>query len=442
MPRNAVVDQVKKGLSSLFTREAPTDSPPAIARPKLKAVVPPDRGDFMTHLREIVAANTGPVQAGRINFIGLEQAKERLGDRWERLAERAHAVARSAIERHLQPGDIFLAQEDKYVIAFANVDAAEAQVRCRLIASIIERTLFGENGGGELSVATAVAIIDGTVALQELPSLDAMLAWQSVPHENVHVSDTRHPRLRPQATSGTDPIRILWRPIWAAQLGLVAIHHAQAMGSRFNPGDDDGDDTAFDHDERLRDAAVAVLEESLALGRSLIVGLPVQFETMASRNKRQIYLRGLANALSERGKNQLLLTLCDVPTGIHSSRLQEIAAALREQCRALAVRFPPDVADFSAATASGIKWIGLDLPEHLSETTLFGALEHFGRMADRAGIPNRYAGNVRSLSLAAAALKAGFTHLSGPVVGADSDTPKDVRSFDLKTLYMSRLAKA
>jgi hypothetical protein len=213
------------------------------------------------------------------------------------------------------------------------------------------------------------------------------------------------------------------------------------LSNGFNPSYGDDDDASFDRDEHLRDRAVQVLEQSVAGGRSLIVGLPVQFETMAARNKRQIYLRNLANSLSERGKNQLLLILEDVPTGIHSSRLQEISNALRGQCRAISVRFPPDTTDFSAVTACGVKWVGVELPDLVSEAMLFGWLEHFGRNADRAGIPNRYVGKVRSLSLATAALKAGFTHLSGSVVGDDSDTPKDVQSFDLETLYTPFLTK-
>jgi hypothetical protein len=131
---------------------------------------------FFHNLKNLLVGNSGAAQAGRINVIGLERIKERLGDRWSALSERVHALARSALEKCLQPGDIWITCGNSYVIAFGSMNIEEARTKCLMIAQMIESALLGEADGHTISVATAVATVDGQVLLRDLPALDAMLA--------------------------------------------------------------------------------------------------------------------------------------------------------------------------------------------------------------------------------------------------------------------------
>lgn len=131
---------------------------------------------FLQNLRHILAKNAGSADVGRINVIGLDRLKERLGARWEQVNDRVHALARSALQRCLQPEDIWTTCGDKYVIAFGSLNPEVARTKCRMIAQIIESALLGEADGQSVAVATAVATVDGQVLLRDLPSLDAMLA--------------------------------------------------------------------------------------------------------------------------------------------------------------------------------------------------------------------------------------------------------------------------
>ena len=131
---------------------------------------------FLDKLKNILVGNGGAAQAGRINVIGLDRIKEKLGDRWNALSDRVHAVARSALEKCLQPTDIWTACGNSYVIAFGSMNIEEARTKCRMIAQMIESALLGEDNGHGISVATAVATVDGQVLLRDLPALDAMLA--------------------------------------------------------------------------------------------------------------------------------------------------------------------------------------------------------------------------------------------------------------------------
>jgi hypothetical protein len=135
-----------------------------------------DESLFLDKLKAILMGNGGTAQAGRINVIGLDRIKAKLGERWDELSDRVHTVARSAIEKCLQPQDVWIAHGNSYVIAFGRMNIEEAQAKCRIIAQIIENALLGEAHSDGVSVATAVATVDGRVLLRDLPSLDGMLA--------------------------------------------------------------------------------------------------------------------------------------------------------------------------------------------------------------------------------------------------------------------------
>jgi hypothetical protein len=161
------------------------DTPEPVAvrqpRPRRERVAAPlvegtNESAFLDKLKDILFGNGGAAQAGRINVIGLDRIKDKLGDRWSALSERVHAVARSALNKCLQPGDIWTSSGDSYVIAFGSMNVEEARTKCRMIAQMIESALLGEADGRSISVATAVATVDGQVLLRDLPALDAMLA--------------------------------------------------------------------------------------------------------------------------------------------------------------------------------------------------------------------------------------------------------------------------
>lgn len=151
-------------------------SAPQHQRVAVRVVEGTSESVFLDKLKSILAGNGGAAQAGRINVIGLDRIKEKLGDRWNALSDRVHAVARSALEKCLQPADIWTACGNSYVIAFGSMNIGEARTKCRMIAQMIESALLGEDSGHGISVATAVATVDGQVLLRDLPAFDAMLA--------------------------------------------------------------------------------------------------------------------------------------------------------------------------------------------------------------------------------------------------------------------------
>jgi hypothetical protein len=96
---------------------------------------------------------------------------------------------------------------------------------------------------------------------------------------------------------------------------------------------------------------------------------------------------------------------------------------------------PPEITEFGQFAASRIAAVGCDLTQQGgSELALMQQMARFNRGAAKAGIAT-YLRGIRSLSLATAALGAGFTHIDGDVIAATVDQPRGIVEFSLFDLY-------
>jgi hypothetical protein len=175
-----LMNRVRRGLAELIK---PEDEPKAAAVTRAGPVRPAkiaarSGDDFSGRLGDLLGrAGTTAVHAGRINLIGLDRIKEQFGAKWPRIADRADRITRSAIERHLVPGDIFTAVHGtNYLIVFGNLPRRDAQLKCLLIAREIAKALLGEEGASQLEIQTAVAKLDGSLGFAAVPTIDEILA--------------------------------------------------------------------------------------------------------------------------------------------------------------------------------------------------------------------------------------------------------------------------
>src|SRR5262249_34291678 len=86
-----------------------------------------------------------PISAGKLHFLGLDAVRAHFGDTWPKLAARAEALVRRAIERRLSPQDVYRKTGDlNFILMFANLSGREAELKCGLIAEEITRMLVGD----------------------------------------------------------------------------------------------------------------------------------------------------------------------------------------------------------------------------------------------------------------------------------------------------------
>jgi hypothetical protein len=182
---NHLFQRIQAKLTNFLSEEAPeTGSKPVRQRdshqepdeaPAPAAAV--DTGSFEAHLQSLLGSGAQAL-AGRVNFIGLNKIKEKLGAQWPHVADRADDITRRAIERRLTPADVFTRyQELQYLIIFAQLSKEQAQLKCALIAEEITKRLLGENISSDLlEVKTMVSAVGGHMQFEDVLSIGALAA--------------------------------------------------------------------------------------------------------------------------------------------------------------------------------------------------------------------------------------------------------------------------
>jgi hypothetical protein len=458
--RHGVFYRLRRNLAELLN---PADEPvkaPRAPRAARHGVVRGE-GAFEDRLRDMLGQSSdAAVLAGRVNFIGLDKIKERLGATWERVASSADRIARQTIERHMESGDIFSGlQGFSYVMVFARLSQEQARVKCLLIAEQISKTLLGETGTELINVKAAVARIDGHIDLKAISlaeeltaSLDAagdleFLDRQPIPPE---------PPARAAAALSTaaaaakqDPLAKLsfsYRPVWDKTRSVVSAFScmAQVRLSDVGPAADDaaamiGDDPEERGrlDEMMQERVLADISGLMRDGLPVLLILPVHFETLSSVARRRKFARVLGERLNEESRKRLLIEIDGVPAGAMQSRLIELITPVRALCRGIMLRMSLETSDFANVKGCGAFAIGADVGARVEpEFTLMMWMNRFARAAEKAGVET-FAHGLRSLSQVAGGIGAGFGYLDGDAVAKPVAHPRRAVEFRLDDLYRS-----
>jgi len=254
-------------------------------------------------------------------------------------------------------------------------------------------------------------------------------------------------RLPPPTPEVNDPLAALsyaYRPSWDPARGVIAAYLCvptlpEASGTARRaaaalPCRDDIPEL-----ERLDFATlshgIGVAEGFVHEKRRLLITVPVRFETLCVAAHHRRYVETLRTRLSPEAASLLVVELVGVPSGVPEALLLEISSPLRAHARAVIARLGPDITDFGQFAAARIAAVGCDLAEqNASELALMQHMARFSRGAAKAGIAT-YLRGISTLSLAAAALGAGFAHLDGDAVALAVDQPHGVVQFSLVDLY-------
>jgi len=392
--------------------------------------------DFAQKLKTVVGTReASTVQAGRVSIIGLDQVKDRLGDKWHRLADRAARIVRNTIERHLAPGDIFSSfQETNYVIVFAKLGAEAARVKCILIADEVMKALFGEEGGDLITIDTDVVGLDrfGFDAKAADTGADE-LDFEEVPDAPPPPPPAPLHRRRDMM----DRIRFTFRPMWDKSHDVLSTYLCVPVDQYRDMEIELGHDpeAMARLDEAQQQHVLRELARIESEGDRLLITLPVHYETLALSSQRRRYQQALQDGLTPQAARLLVIEIADVPEGVPQSRVVQLVSPLKPVCRAMVARLKIEATDFTALRGSGVSAVGCSLTGiTLSEPTIMQHMNRFNREAEKASLPT-YIHGVRTVSLATAAVGAGFRYLDGPGVAKLVERPERVVGFNLMDVY-------
>ncbi len=219
---------------------------------------------------------------------------------------------------------------------------------------------------------------------------------------------------------------------YLCQLALQAGDEIHPIEALF---DDEIDEVVIASLDRL------VLRESLKSiglllksGRRNNIVVPVHFATLASSRARREYLGVLALVRPEH-RPYLIWELSYPHIGISNSPILQAASLLRPYGRRILLRVRIDYRHFDNLAVAGIYAVGTDIADgNLGEASTIHKMDTFRARVEQAGL-KAYLHGANSLSLATAAVCAGFDHIDGDVIARSIDNPEGIHTYRIETPY-------
>lgn len=409
---------------------------------------------FLHRLRNVLS-NNADVISGRLHMIGLEKVKPSFGTRWPQVAEKAHEIAKLAIERRLTSQDLYTRFGDlSYLVVFGNLGQAEAQVKCALIAREIAEKLLGTQAAAKLMQVSFVTMQkNGELIFQDVGDLDALVREFETRWAEQQAAETDARRAAFQWTAPEDAerswealakqISYCYRPMWYVHAQAVTTYHCLPtqvsqdgdllVGYNILPKDAPPRYIPRLDGLLLRKAAQELMWLRNA-DKPLLLSIPVHFETLARTRTRIAYIND-CHEVPEELRRHLVLELVGVEDGVPAGRLIELTSALRAECRALLIRLPIGFMDFGAVGQTHITACGLAVDEAtMPEAMLFKEFNRFCDEAERVH-KQKYVHGLSSKSLLTAALGAGFDYVDGETVASMTDHPQAAYRLELANLF-------
>jgi len=186
-------------------------------------------------------------------------------------------------------------------------------------------------------------------------------------------------------------------------------------------------------DLALKQAIKDVQQPQAAEGA--VVAVPVHFATLADTARRSAYLMQCSE-LSDALRARFILELMDIPEETPKSVVEAVIGELDPFVRGVAVQLPVYQWDLRRWTDAGVIAVGVNRARNsMKETEFVAQFNRFSMLASDAAL-QCYLQNADTLSLSVAAVGAGATFVSGPIV-ADFDMGKrlKVQPYGLAQLY-------
>lgn len=137
---------------------------------------------FDEAILSLAGAQGATLTLSKVQAVGLADIKAEAGERWPRVSEQVHSIARATIRKQLSPDDCFMQDSHgDYLICFASLDTKAAWAKAQEIAGEISRLILGKTPGpsnpqNDLDAAQRARLSDvaATVNTVEAPPADQL----------------------------------------------------------------------------------------------------------------------------------------------------------------------------------------------------------------------------------------------------------------------------
>ncbi|MBB6250361.1 hypothetical protein [Nitrospirillum iridis] len=388
---------------------------------------------------------------GSLHMVGLDAVRERLGDRWPKVADRVHALAERMLNQILGPTDAWFRHgEDDYVLVFARLGRNEAGLVCAKVVEQLQTMLLGSADTSAVWVHSAVQEISGEI-LFECTNLNGMLAnaAHSVTAGSEMAGPPSYDPANPWAHLAQQelPVGVVYRPIWDVRKEVLSIYLACPKRPRPGRSPAWGYDCVADQRDlqRILGLDLDVLHQSMEVYGELyrnqfrcFLSVPVHFETVAGAVRRREYLAAL-QAIPKELLSFLAFHVVGLPQGVPVSRATEIVNFLRQFSRVVIAVVAAGCQDLPTLAAAGVYIATLVLPPGATPKRWGADLSRFAQEATRVKLRAGVEG-VDTVLMGAYADGAGFHYMAGDFIGTWAEVPENALRFtraDLRARVMA-----
>jgi GGDEF domain-containing protein len=170
-----------------------------------------DRQDFESRLQQFLSQNrvSADVVSGRVHLLDTQDIRNRFGSRWEKVTHQVHRTIQDTLKNRLGKKDFFTRYDaDTYIMMFGDSSEQEAKLKCAILADEIKSKILGDGESelaGSLGVQTVITQVDGSVAIESLPSADALAALLEKEADNSSASSEQVVGPNPYADRALTP---------------------------------------------------------------------------------------------------------------------------------------------------------------------------------------------------------------------------------------------
>tara|TARA_R110001599_G_scaffold259025_1_gene459343 strand:+ start:4137 stop:5444 length:1308 start_codon:yes stop_codon:yes gene_type:complete len=408
---------------------------------------------------------------GQVQFLGLDEVKNNLGDRWEKKQDFIRNLCQRTIKPHIGKSDICLEYgELGFVILFGDLADEAATLKCGLIKAEILRQLRGDDELKNVGVRTTVGdLASGALKATDLGDLlekaernqkakqagtaaDADFGYTDSQMKRFEAAQAVALRAAmgdekadPFSVFEEDAEQILrdidfgFLPLVNVKSGVISIFHCSAVRldafNRILKGHDvlpqqDDEKSSIELDRMCLARAKIGLMDMTMRKRIALVSIPVSYATMSRAKARQEFVTGLASIPAEL-QRYLVLTLTGFPEGVPTSALSENVRLLKKYVRAIAARVESNRENLMPFRDAGVQIVGFKFAEvDVANKSMFQTMASFKKAATKAGL-HTFVRNLKSKELVRAAIDMEYEYFSGPLIAEISDYVGPVREVDL-----------
>lgn len=409
------------------------------------------------------------IASGRIQVLGLDEVRKKMGRRWVGLRDIIYETCEEVIKKYTNSSDVFFRYKEKdFIILFGTSSAEESDARMTLIASEIRRCLFESHGIENVGVRKDVSVLSrdalgaggfseqsisetfesrlsrkkkGTVVVPSVSNKNE-IDLALVKRVDVPIAEEDAAVAKPVIAEKMAPRHaVRYMPVWDVFKGRLIAFMCVA-------GRDDEPGAAETHQRFFRGrsaSAIAAIDIDILAGliqwfdehdnetRNFGIICPVHFSTISSLEGGEKY-RVLCQKMSEGMRGHILFMVMGVPV-VHmsSARLSEVVSPLKAYGRVLCghISTPGLNSDLSLLRIAGFDNIGIiarSVSGDGNDAEILN-IQSLVNKAKRYLINQTFVLDVDSPDLVTAAIKAGVRYIAGTAVHQSVQNPDEKLHF-------------